>query len=175
MSASCARSSISSKIKRLTCGGQGRVLCQHPEYETSVCDKGYARNADECQYPLERARHEIGVDLTRSFVGFPHLGEECRTIAQGFDIRGRLYLGQRLLGRFSRLELECQGSAGEIFRHVPKYYWQYKCNRSGKVQKSQLSQELCHSLPLFALHQSLAGMTCIISLPEAAWRLSDRA
>jgi hypothetical protein len=36
---------------------------------------------------------------------------------------------------------------------VPKYYRQQKCHRSGKVQKSQLSQELCHSLPLFALHE----------------------
>src|SRR5258708_38231434 len=115
MSASFARSSISSKSKRLTCGGQGRVLSQHPEYETSVCDKGYARNADECQYPLERARYELGVDLTRSFVGFPHLREECRAIAHGFDIRGRLYLAQRLLARFSTLELDSQGPMGACF------------------------------------------------------------
>src|SRR6267378_1216605 len=118
------RTSSIIRKSRLACGGQGRVLSRHPEYETSVCDKGYARNADECQYPLQRARHELGVDLTRSFVGFPHLGEECRAIAQGFDVGGRLYLGQRLLGRFSGLELECQGSAGEIFRDVPKYYRQ---------------------------------------------------
>ena len=83
-------------------------------------------------------------------------------MAQGFDIRGRLYLGQRLLGGFSRIELECQGSAGEIFRDVPKYHRQQKCHCCGKVQKSQLSQKLCHSLPLFALHESLAGFNVVL-------------
>src|SRR5256885_12073797 len=39
---------------------------------------------------LPISRHELGVDLTRSFVGFPHLREERRAIGQGFDIRGRL-------------------------------------------------------------------------------------
>src|SRR5439155_15253983 len=47
---------------RWRCLGRSPVFPQHPEHDTGVCDKGRAGNADQHQYPSQRAPHEIGVE-----------------------------------------------------------------------------------------------------------------
>ena len=73
------------------------MFSQHPEQVSGVCHKRQAGNADEHEYPVQRARDDLRVDLAHASVGFAHFREQGRTMPQRFDLGGRLDLGQRFL------------------------------------------------------------------------------
>src|SRR2546425_6194055 len=54
--------------------------------------------------------------------------------------------GQRLLGGFSRLELERQGSAREVFRDGPKYDRQQKRSEEHTSELQSLAYLVCRLL-----------------------------